>query len=107
MENETEIKRQEGTNQKIILFAIRVLVGAVIATSAFLICVKTLGINNNGESSMQAPGGQGGQPPEMSSGSNSSNGQPPEMPGGSGSSSGQNNQSSGGTNSSSNSTQKN
>ena len=70
---ENEIRQQNEGNQKIILFAIGVLVGAVIATSAFLICVKTIGSNDNGGSSMQ--GGPGGQPPEMpgNSNSNSSN----------------------------------
>lgn len=90
-------RQKEGTCQKVILFAIGVLVGAVIATSAFLICVKTLGVNNNSESSMQMPGGQGGTPPEMPSGSNGQSGTPPEMP------SGQSGQSSSGTNNSSNS----
>ena len=60
----------------------------MIATSAFLICVKTIGSNDNGGSSMQ--GGPGGTPPEMPSGSSESGGQngqsgqsgtPPEMPG--------------------------
>jgi hypothetical protein len=91
---ENEIRQQDGGNQKIILFAIGVLVGAVIATSAFLICVKTIGSNDNGGSSMQ--GGPGGTPPEMPSGSNSSNGQngtPPEMPSGSSESGGQSGQS--------------
>ena len=79
---ENEIRQQNERNQKIILFVIGVLVGAVIATSAFLICVKTIGLNDNGGSSMQ--GGPGGTPPEMPSGSSSSSGQngtPPEMPG--------------------------
>lgn len=87
-EMDNEIRQQDVGNQKIILFVIGVLVGAVIATSAFLICVKTIGSNDNGGSSMQ--GGPGGQPPEMPSGSNGSSGQsgtPPEMPGGSNSNS--------------------
>lgn len=85
---DNEIRQQNEGNQKIILFVIGVLVGAVIATSAFLICVKTIGSNDNDGSSMQ--GGPGGQPPEMPSGSSSSNGQngtPPEMPGNSNSNS--------------------
>ena len=88
---ENEIRQQDGGNQKIILFVFGVLVGAVIATSAFLICVKTIGSNDNGGSSMQ--GGPGGQPPEMPSGSSESGGQsgqsgtPPEMPGNSNSNS--------------------
>ena len=83
---ENEIRQQDGGNQKIILFAIGVLVGAVIATSAFLICVKTIGSNDSSGSSMQMPSGT---PPEMPSGSSSSgqNGQPPAMPGNSNSNS--------------------
>lgn len=93
-EMENEIRQQNEGNQKIVLFAIGVLVGAVIATSAFLICVKMIGSNDNGGSSMQ--GGPGGTPPEMPSGSSESGGQngqsgqsgtPPEMPGNSNSNS--------------------
>lgn len=83
MENE-KVRKNE-TRGKIILFAIGVLVGAVIASAAFLICVNTLGVNNNSESSMQMPGG--GTPPEMPSGdsqssenSQSGQSQPPEKP---------------------------
>ena len=64
MENE-KIRKDE-TSGKIILFAIGVLIGAVIASAAFLICVNTLGVNNNSGSSMQMPGG--GTPPEMPGG---------------------------------------
>ena len=86
---ENEENRKDETRGKIILFAIGVLIGAVIASAAFLICVNTLGVNNN-ESSMQMPGG--GTPPEMPGGnsqnsensqsgdSQSGQGQPPEKP---------------------------
>ena len=80
---ENERVRKDETKGKIILFAIGVLIGAVIASAAFLICVNTLGVNNNSGSSMQMPGG--GTPPEMPSGDSSQSGQsqqgtPPEMP---------------------------
>ena len=102
MENETEIirkdderlestgRQRDGANQKIILFIIGVLVGAVISTGAFLAYIKIAGVGGSSNSSMQ--GGPGGTPPEMPSGSSNSNGQPPEMPGGSSSSNGQNGQ---------------
>ena len=72
MENE-KIRKDE-TKGKIVLFVIGVLLGAVIASAAFLICVNTLGVNNS-ESSMQMPGG--GTPPEMPGGNsqNSENSQ--------------------------------
>ena len=81
MENEN-IKNKDTAKEKIILFVIGVLVGAVISTTAFLVCVNTLGVNNssNNSSSQQMPGGT---PPEMPSGENGSNSQsgtPPEMP---------------------------
>ena len=81
---ENEKVRKDETKRKIILFAIGVLLGAVIASAAFLICVNTLGVNNNDGSSMQMPGG--GTPPEMPSGdsqsgsSQSGQNQPPEKP---------------------------
>ena len=58
---------------KILLFIIGVLVGAVISTGAFYI--YTVAANSNCDN----PNTQmnGGQPPEMPSGQN---GQPPEMP---------------------------
>ena len=86
MENEMEnenINRKDAQKEKIILFVIGVLVGAVISTAAFFVYAKTLGTisNNSGSSSQQMPGG--GTPPEMPSGENGSNGQggtPPEKP---------------------------
>ncbi len=82
MENEN-INRKDTTKEKIILFVIGVLVGAVISTAAFFVYTKTLGTNSNssGSSSQQMPGG--GTPPEMPSGQNGSNSQggtPPEKP---------------------------
>lgn len=83
MENEN-LKKKDVTKEKIILFVIGVLVGAVISTAAFFAYTKTLGTSSNtsSSSSQQMPGG-GGTPPEMPSGGNGSNGQggtPPEKP---------------------------
>ncbi len=83
MENEN-LKKKDVTKEKIILFAIGVLIGAVISTAAFFVYTKTLGAGNatSSSSSQQMPGG-GGTPPEMPSGENGSNGQggtPPEKP---------------------------
>ena len=83
MENEN-IKKKDATKEKIILFVIGVLVGAVISTAAFFVYTKTLGAGSTtgGSSSQQMPGG-GGTPPEMPSGENGSNSQggtPPEKP---------------------------
>ena len=67
------------TKEKIILFVIGVLTGAVISTGAFFAYIKLAGIGtSNTNQSMQMPGG--GTPPEMPSGSQS--GTPPEMPNG-------------------------
>ena len=55
---------------KILLFVIGVLVGAVIVTGAFFIYTKSSCSSNNGP---------GGNPPSMQ---NSENGGPPEMPNG-------------------------
>ena len=71
---------------KIILFVIGVLVGAVISTGAFYVYTTT-NSNNNSNNNTQMNGGQ--QPPEMPSGQN---GQPPEMPGNSTESTNQSNQ---------------
>ena len=61
---------------KILLFVIGVLVGAVIATGAFFVYSKSSCNSNNG----QMQGGPGGTPPSMPSGQNNENGQPPELP---------------------------
>ena len=59
---------------KILLFIIGVLVGAVISTGAFYVYTTTSSSNNN-----QSMGMPGGTPPSMPNGQDS-NGQPPEMP---------------------------
>ena len=64
---------------KIILFVIGVLVGAVISTGAFYIYTTTTKSCDCSSSNTQM---NGGQPPEMPSGQNSENGQPPEKPDG-------------------------
>lgn len=68
-------------DNKIIIFIIGVLIGAVISTASFLISVNVLGVNSsNGDQTSQM---QGGTPPDMpSGGSDSQNGQPPAMPDG-------------------------
>ena len=58
---------------KIVLFVIGVLVGAVISTGAFYVYTTT----NSNNSNTQNNGMNGGTPPEMPSGQN---GQPPEKP---------------------------
>ena len=90
---DNDVNRKDETKTRIILFVIGVLLGAVISTAAFLVCVNTLGVNNGGEQSMQM---QGGTPPEMPNGQSDSNGQggtPPEMPSGQNGQNGQNNSS--------------
>lgn len=81
MENEN-INKKDVTKEKIILFVIGVLVGAVVSTAAFFVYAKTLGTNSNSNSSSSQQM-QSGTPPEMPSGENDSNGQggtPPEKP---------------------------
>ena len=76
MEKENTITK-DTTKEKIILFVIGVLTGAVISTGAFFAYIKLAGIGTtSGNHSMQMPGG--GTPPEMPSGDQS--GTPPEMP---------------------------
>lgn len=81
MENDKNNK-ENIVRDKIILFVIGVLVGAVISTAAFFVYTKTLvangNINNN--SSHQMPSGT---PPEMPNNNNSQGNQdntPPEKP---------------------------
>ncbi len=70
---------------KIIMFIIGLLVGAVISTGAFYVyttTAKKCDSNNqntqmNGGQPPEMPNGQNGQPPEKPSGEN---GQPPEKP---------------------------
>ncbi len=80
MENEN-IKKKDSTKEKVVLFIIGVLVGAVISTGSFFAYIKLAGVgssSDNSGQSMQMPGG-GGTPPEMPSGQNQG-GTPPEMP---------------------------
>ena len=69
---------------RILLFIIGLILGAVIATGAFFVYTKATTCNNSNNTQMQMPGGT---PPSMENGQNSGNGQPPEKP------SGENNQS--------------
>lgn len=62
---------------KIILFVIGVLVGAVISTGAFYVYTTTNSSCNCNNQNTQM---NGGQPPEMPSGQQGENGQPPEKP---------------------------
>ena len=64
---------------KILLFIIGVLVGAVISTGAFYVYTTTNNSNSNNNSQMQMPGGN---PPSMPNGQSGENRQPPEMPNG-------------------------
>lgn len=65
---------------KIIIFIIGLLVGAVIATGAFFVYTKaTTTCNTNNNNQMGMPGGN---PPSIPNGQNSENGQPPEKPDG-------------------------
>ena len=60
--------------EKIMLFVIGVLVGAVISTGAFFVYTKATSCNNNSNNTqMQMPGGT---PPSMPNGDNKA----PEMP---------------------------
>ena len=59
---------------KILLFVIGVLVGAVIATGAFFVYSKSSCNNNSGRDTQM----RDGEPPEKPNGEN---GQPPELPG--------------------------
>ena len=63
---------------KILLFVIGVLVGAVISTGAFFVYTKaTTTCNTNSNNQIGMPGGNS---PSMQNGQNGENGQPPEMP---------------------------
>lgn len=70
---------EKTTKSKIILFIIGVLVGAIISSASFLICVKTIGVNTSSDNGSSAQM-QGGTPPEMPNGDNNQGGTPPEMP---------------------------
>ena len=58
--------------EKIFIFIIGLLLGAVIATGSFFVYTKTMACNTNNNQQMS-----GGTPPEMPNGQS---GQPPEMP---------------------------
>ena len=62
---------------KIILFIIGLLCGAIISTGAFYVYTTTNSSSNNNSEMMQIPEGN---PPEMPNGQSSGNGGPPEMP---------------------------
>ena len=62
---------------KIMLFIIGVLIGAVISTCAFYVYTITNSSCNCNNQNTQM---NGGTPPEMPSGQNTENGQPPEKP---------------------------
>ncbi len=62
---------------KLLLFIIGVLVGAVISTGAFITFSVT---NNSNKVNNQGFQMNGGTPPGMPGGSSGSNFQPPEMP---------------------------
>ena len=78
MDNEEPIKK-DTTKEKIILFVIGVLTGAVISTGAFFAYIKLAGVGtNNTSNTNQSNQMPGSTPPEMPSGDQS--GTPPEMP---------------------------
>lgn len=62
---------------KILIFIIGLLLGAVISTGAFYVYTTTKNKCNCNNQNTQM---NGGQPPEKPSGSDSENGQPPEKP---------------------------
>ena len=61
---------------RILLFIIGVLIGAIIATGAFYVYTTT----NNTCSNTNNTQMNGGTPPEMPNGQNNENGTPPEKP---------------------------
>ena len=62
---------------KIVLFVIGILIGAVIATGSFYVYTTINTKNNNDNNNTQM---NGGQPPEIPNGQNSENGQSSEKP---------------------------
>lgn len=83
MENETINNKKDVTKEKIILFVIGVLVGAVISTGSFFAYIKLAGVGSSSSNNGQ-PGQMqdDGTPPEMPSGGNGqgAQGEPPEKP---------------------------
>ena len=73
--------KKDSSNNKIVIFIIGVLFGAVISTGAFLISVNVLNANNSNNSNSNSSQ-QMGTPPEMPSGENGQQGggTPPEKP---------------------------
>ena len=71
--------KKDGAGEKIILFIIGVLIGAVVSTSAFLISVNALNSTKTTDT-QSSQSRQGGTPPEMPGGQSNQNGQPPEKP---------------------------
>ena len=86
------MERKDGVKEKVLLFIIGVLAGAVISTGAFFAYIKLAGLGTtSGQAAMMQGGqmnGQGGTPPDMPSGGMNGQ-QPPEMPSGDNSGSGQ------------------
>ena len=81
---------------KILLFIIGVLVGAVISTGAFFVYTKaTTTCNTHRNNQIGMPGGN---PPSMHDGQSGQNGQPPEKPGENNTQNNNNSQSNSGTN---------
>lgn len=81
--NDNTKNRCDSTKGKIVIFAIGVLVGAIISGAAFLISVNVLGQNRirlGRNESMQLPA-QGEMPQGMPGGRNNFNGQRPDMMG--------------------------
>lgn len=61
---------------KIIIFIIGLLLGAIISTGSIYFYTVATNATNHNQPQMQAPGGT---PPEMPNGQNNNGGQPPEM----------------------------
>ena len=79
MENEKDNNHKDHVKEKIILFIIGVLVGAVISTGAFFAYINIAGIGN-GSCNSQSIQKHSGTPPEKPSGDNEQSDTPPEMP---------------------------
>ncbi|MBR6948590.1 MAG: hypothetical protein IKH54_00215 [Bacilli bacterium] len=62
---------------KILLFIVGVLIGAIISTGSFYIYTTIINKCNYSNQSTQV---EGGSPPQMPGGQDSENGQPPEKP---------------------------
>ncbi len=81
MENEMKNEKKDATKEKIILFVIGVLVGAVISTGSFFAYIKLAGVGSSSSNGGQPSEMQGGgTPPEMPSGEGGESDTPPEKP---------------------------